>query len=149
MWQLVVIHVIDNSELCTFNHIICNTSIIRVYLKTYPFKCGWEKITPQQCRLNATINIPDHQQIQNLLSIFISHMLLILWAELTHYFNPPTWALLRSSYPLAFLNAGMHPKRWKYPCHAPHVYQWLDLFQPKTSTFSTHALIWVHFKAVH
>ena len=25
----------------------------------------------------------------------------------------------------------------------------LDLFQPKTSTFSTHALIWVYFKTVH
>ena len=25
----------------------------------------------------------------------------------------------------------------------------LDLFQPKTSTFSTRALIWVHFKTVH
>ena len=24
-----------------------------------------------------------------------------------------------------------------------------DLFQPKTSTFSTHALIWVHFKTLH
>ena len=24
-----------------------------------------------------------------------------------------------------------------------------DLFHPKTSTFSTHALIWVHFKTVH
>ena len=25
----------------------------------------------------------------------------------------------------------------------------VELFQPKTSTFSTRALIWVHFKTVH
>ena len=42
-----------------------------------------------------------------------------------------------------------HPRKRKFAIPGKkNKWKFIDLFQPKTSTFSTRALIWVHFKTV-
>ena len=126
MWQIFAIHVPGNSALFNFNNLIWNTSVIRVYLKNDSFKCGREKLITQQYILNATINLHENYQIQNLyFRFYISHVAYTLvWTD-TRCQQNLLLASLISSYNFSFMNAGIHPERQKWPRCALHVYKLL------------------------
>ena len=58
--EFFFIHITSDYALRDFNCFVFHISVIWVYLKTYTFKRGLEQVVPQQCRLDAAINCPEH-----------------------------------------------------------------------------------------